>query len=128
MHEQEYAIVQALVPVAWADGHFADKEREMLEALLESYGASEPQKAELRTYAATKRTLEDIPLQDLSASDRRTLLHHAVILSFADGHQDATESKLLRDLAEKLHVPADEATSIVEEATARAKKHLHLLG
>src|SRR5688572_1913744 len=55
MHEQEFAIVRALVPVAWADGDFADKEKEMLEALLDAYGANDGEKQQLRDYAKEKR-------------------------------------------------------------------------
>lgn len=128
MHEQEFAIVRALVPVAWADGHFAEKEQEMLDALLDAYSASEDEKKQLRDYAKEKRTLDDINLQDLSAADRRVLLQHAVLLTFADGHQQAEESKFLDELAAKLKVPADEAKAVIAEAEARAKKHLDLLG
>ena len=128
MHEQEFAIVRALVPVAWADGDFADKEKEMLEALLDAYQATDDETKQLREYAKEKKTLEDINLQDLSASDRRVLLQHAVLLTFADGDQAAAESKFLEDLATKLKVPAEEAKSVISEAEARAKKHLNLLG
>ena len=128
MHEQEYAIVQALVPVAWADGTFADKEREILEALLDAYQASETQKAALREYAKEKRGLDDIALQELSAADRRVLLQHAVLVSFADGEQHPLEAEFLLALAEKLRVPADEAKAVMTDAEARAKKHLGLLG
>ena len=127
MHDQELAIVRALVPVAWADGDFADKEKEMLEALLEAYGASEAQKKDLRDYAKDKRTLEDIDLQELSAGDRRTLLQQAVLLSFADGEQHPTEAALLGELATKLRIPAEEAKAVMTEAEARAKKHLDVL-
>jgi tellurite resistance protein len=128
MHEQEFAIVRALVPVAWADGHFADKEKEMLEALLDAYEATDEERASLREYAKEKRTLDDIDLQELSAADRRVLLQHAVILSFADGHQHADESKLLAELATRLKVPVEEAKSVIAEAETRAKKNLGLLG
>ena len=128
MHEQEFAIVRALVPVAWADGHFAEKEKEMLEALLDAYEATEDEKKQLREYAQEKRTLDDINLQELSAEDRRVLLQHAVLLTFADGHQHADETKLLGDLATKLKVPADEAKAVIADAEARAKKNLKLLG
>lgn len=128
MHEQEFAIVRALVPVAWADGHFAEKEKEMLEALLDAYEATEDEKKLLRDYAKEKRTLEDIDLQELSAADRRVLLQHAVLLTFADGHQHADESKFLGELATKLKVPADEAKAVIADAEARAKKNLKLLG
>jgi len=128
MHEQEYAIVRALVPVAWADGEFADKEKEMLDALLDAYGATDEQKTQLREYAKEKRTMDDINLQDLSAPDRRVLLQQAVILSFADGEQHPAEAKFLADLAARLRVPADEAKAVMAEAEARAKKHLQMLG
>jgi uncharacterized tellurite resistance protein B-like protein len=128
MHEQEFAIVRALVPVAWADGEFADKEKEMLEALLDAYSATEDEKKQLRDYAKDKRTLEDIDLQELSAADRRVLLQHAVLLTFADGHQAAAESKCITDLAAKLRIPEEEAKSVIVEAETRAKKHLNLLG
>ena len=95
MHEQETALIRALVPVAWADGDFAKKEQEMLDAFLEAYGATDAEKAELREYAKEKRTLEDIELNNLSASDRRVLLQHAVLLSFADGQQSPAESEFL---------------------------------
>ena len=127
MYEEELAIVRALVPVAWADGEFAEKEREMLEGLLEAYGATDAEKADVRTYASEKRTLEDINLQDLSAGDRRVLLQCAVLLTFADGEQHASESKLLGDLAVKLRIPDEEAKSVIAAAEERAKKNQSLL-
>jgi tellurite resistance protein len=128
MHDGELAIVRALVPVAWADGDFADKEKEMLEALLDAYAATDAEKKALRDYAKEKRTLEDIELQELSAADRRVLLQHAVLLTFADGEQHPAESKLLGELAQKLRIPTEEAKSVMAEAETRAKKHLKLLG
>jgi hypothetical protein len=128
MHEQEFAIVRALVPVAWADGTFADTEKQMLDALLDAYEASDAQKKAIHEYAKEKRSLEDIDLQDLSFADRRVLLQNAVLLTFADGVQAPAESKFLTDLAARLRVPADEAKAVMTEAEARAKKHLGLLG
>jgi uncharacterized tellurite resistance protein B-like protein len=128
MHEETFAIIQALVPVAWADGHFAEKEKEMLAALLDAYEATDDEKKRLQDYAKEKRTLDDINLQDLSAGDRRVLLQHAVLLSFADGEQHPAESQLIGALAAKLRIPADEAKAVITEAEARAKKNLKLLG
>jgi len=91
MQEETFALIQALVPIAWADGEFAATEKEMLDALLEAYEASPEEKKKLQEYAKEKRTLDDINLQDLSAASRRVLLQHAVLLSFADGEQHATE-------------------------------------
>lgn len=128
MQEETFALIQALVPVAWADGDFADKEKEMLDAFLEAYGATDDEKKRLHEYAKEKRTIDDINLQDLSAADRRVLLQHAVLLSFADGVQHPAESKLIAELATKLRIPADEAKAVIAEAEARAKKNLKLLG
>ena len=127
MQEETFALLQALVPVAWADGDFAATEKEMLDALLEAYEASPEEKTRLQEYAKEKRTLDDINLQDLSAGSRRVLLQHAVLLSFADGEQHAAESKLIGELAVKLKIPADEAKAVITEAEARAKKNLKLL-
>ena len=128
MQEETFALIQALVPIAWADGDFAAKEKEMLDALLEAYEATPDEKKKLQDYAAEKRTLDDINLQDLSAASRRVLLQHAVLLSFADGEQHATESTLIKELAVKLRIPEEEATAVITEAEARAKKNLNLLG
>ena len=127
MHEEEYAIVKSLVPVAWADGVMADKEKEMLTALLEAYRASETQKAEILEYAKEKRTLEDINLQDLSAADRRVLLQQAVLLTFVDGEQAKEEDEFLTAMSKKLRIPDEEAKGVISEAAARAKKLLDLL-
>ena len=127
MDEQEFAIVRGLVPVAWADGEFAETEKQMIEALLDAYNASPSQKKEILDYAKEKRTLEDIHLQDLSATDRRVLLQHAVLLSFADGQQSPHESTFLNSLIERLRIPKEEADSVVTVSAERAKKSLNLL-
>lgn len=127
MHDGEFAIVRALVPIAWADGEYAQKEKEMLEGLLEAYGATDSERASLLDYAKEKRTLEDIDLQELSAGDRRVLLQVAVLLTFADGKQAAEEVQIVNELAVKLRIPADEAKAVIAAAEERAKKHLSLL-
>jgi uncharacterized tellurite resistance protein B-like protein len=127
MHEQDIAIVKALVPVAWADNVYADQERQMLEALLVAYEATDAEKKSVMAFAANRRTINDIQTQDLSSDDRRVLLQHAVILTFADGDQSADEVEFLTKLAEKLRIPEPEAKALMASAAERAKKHLHLL-
>jgi tellurite resistance protein len=127
MHDQDLAIVKALVSVAWADGVFAEREREMLDALLDAYGAAPSEREAVNAYAALPRTLDDIDPQDLSTDDRRVLLQHAVLLSFADGDLSKEEAALLTDLSAKLRIPEKEAKSLIEAGTARAKASLHLL-
>jgi uncharacterized tellurite resistance protein B-like protein len=127
MHEQELAIVKALVPVAWADGTYSEKEKETLEALLAAYDATPDEKNQVLGFAAEKRTLDDIDLQQLDAHDRRVLLQHAVLLTFASGAQSAEDAKFLELLASRLKIPADEAKAVMAAAAERAKKSLGLL-
>jgi uncharacterized tellurite resistance protein B-like protein len=127
MHEQDLAIVKALVPVAWADGVFAEREKEMLDALLDAYSASDTEKQEMHQYAAEKRSIDDINLQDLSADDRRVLLQHAVLLTFADGDQSTDEVDFLLKLAGRLRIPEEEAKALMDAGADRAKKYLNLL-
>jgi uncharacterized membrane protein YebE (DUF533 family) len=127
MHEENKAILKSLVSVAWADGVFADTERQMLDALIDAFEASEAEASELRAYAAEKRTLDDIPLTDLSADDRRVLVQHAVLLTFIDRVQHKSERQFIDDLCKKLRIPDEEAGGLVADAEMRAKRLLPLL-
>jgi tellurite resistance protein len=127
MHEQDKAILKSLVSVAWADGRLASEESEVLEALLQAFEATAEDAGEIREYAKTPRTLDDIPLTELSADDRRTLLSHAVLLTFIDGEQHEQEKKVLSELCERLRIPAEEAAGLLGAAEGRAKRFLDLL-
>jgi tellurite resistance protein len=127
MHTENMAIVKSLVSVAWADGVYGDEEREMVEALISAFEANPEQADEIRSYAAEKKTLDDIPFEDLSPDDRRVLLQHAVLLSYIDGEQHESEKQHIGELCGKLQIPDDEAKSLLEQAEARAKRFLNLL-
>ncbi len=127
MHEQNMAIVKSLVSVAWADGVFADAERDMVEALIAAFEADEAEAKEIRAYATVKRSIDDIPVTELSADDRRVLVQHAVLLTYVDGTQDATEKDFIDQLCKRLRIPEDEAKALVGSAEARAKRFLNLL-
>ena len=99
----------------------------MIEALIAAFEASEAEAQEIRAYAAEKKTLDDLPITELSADDRRVLLQHAVLLTYIDGEQHETEKQHLAALCERLRIPSDEATSLVAAAEARAKRFLNLL-
>lgn len=124
MHEQDMAILKSLVAVAWVDGKFASEEREHLDALIGAFGATEAEAASVREFAATPRSLADIPLSELSADDRRTLLNHAVVLTYIDGEQTGVEKAFVNDLSTTLRIPENESTRIVEAAEARVKRLL----
>ena len=127
MHEQNMAILKSLVSVAWADGVFADEEKEMVEALIAAFEATDAEAKEIRTYAATKRSLDDIPITELSTDDRRVLVQHAVLLTYVDGVQAESERVFIDALCKKLRIPDDEAKALVDSAGARAKRFLNLL-
>jgi uncharacterized membrane protein YebE (DUF533 family) len=127
MHDENMAILKSLVSVAWADGVFADEEREMVDALLDAFEATPDEAQAVYAYAAEKRTIDDIPLTDLSADDRRVLLQHAVLLTFVDKEQHETEKKFIGELCVKLRIPDAEAQNLVSIAELRAKRFFDLL-
>lgn len=127
MHEQNLAILKGLVSVAWADGRVAEEELEVIEALLDAFEATPSEAREVREFAKTPKTLDDVPLTDMSHDDRRVLLQHAVLLTYIDGEQHEQEKKLLEGLCEKLRIPSLEAKGIIESASERAKHFLNLL-
>ena len=127
MHDQDMAIVRALIPVAWADGDYADKEKETIEALLDAYNASDAERNDIREYAKQKRTIDDINLQELSADDRRVLLQHAVLLCYVDNDFSNDEQNFVEELGTRLKIPPDEAKGLIFAAGERAKKLLNLL-
>jgi uncharacterized membrane protein YebE (DUF533 family) len=109
MHASDNALLRALVVVAWADGRFADEERAMIEALLEALGATPDEREEMRAYASTPRTIDELDVGSLSASDRENLLQHAVAMSLADDVQDEKELAVLRALADRLGIAAPQS-------------------
>jgi tellurite resistance protein len=127
MHDQNMAILKSLVSVAWADGDFADKEREMVDALIAAFSATDEQAKEIREYSAEKKSLDDIPIEDLSADDCRVLLQHAVLLTYVDGEQHESEKQLIEELCKRLGFPEDQAKELISYADTRAKRFLGLL-
>ena len=121
------AILKGLVAIAWADGRVADEELEVIEALLQAFGASPSETREIRSYSKEPKRLTDIPITDLSFDDRRVLLQHAVLLTFIDGEQHEKEKKLLEELCELLRIPGVEAKGLIAAAEERAKSFLNLL-
>lgn len=127
MHEQNVAILKGLVAVAWSDGDFAESEQQALDGLLAAFGASDDEANDLRDYAKVPRKLEDIPLKELSADDRRMLFSHAVLLTWVDGSQHVKEKEFLDELAKHLRLTDDERKTIETSSSDRAKKYLKLL-
>ncbi len=126
MQEHQEAMLKSLVAVAWADGRVEEEESEVIEALLAAFEIGGDDADAIREYAKTSRSIDDIPITDLSATDRRQLLQHAVILTYIDGEQSTEEVGLLKSLVEKLRIPEDEATELLKYAEQRAKRLLEL--
>jgi tellurite resistance protein len=116
------AMVKSLVAVAWADGLMHREEQLVLDALVVAFQLDEHDTAELRAYAKTPRTLDDLQLGNLLDAERRALLQHALLLTHADGHQTQSELDVTRELARRLDIPADETAEIVAAAERRAKR------
>jgi len=127
MHAENIAILKALTSVAWSDGDYGKDEREMMNAMLDAFDATEEQANELRAYAETKRTLDDVPIEDLSSDDLRVLIQHAVLLTFIDGKQNENEKKFVEELARYVGIPDAEAGALITAAEARARKNQQLL-
>src|SRR5688500_15816394 len=122
MEDYQEAMLKSLVAVAWADGRVDGEESEVIEALLSSFEVKGADADTIREYAKTHRSLDDVPLTDLSAADRRTLLQHAVILTYIDGEQSEKEKHVIDDLVQKLRIPADEAEELLTVANERARR------
>lgn len=127
MQDYQEAMLKSLVAVAWADGRVEGEESEVIEALLDSFEIEGADRETIRDYAKTPRTLDDVPLSELSASDRRALLQHAVILTYIDGHQSEKEKQIVGQLVEKLRIPTDEAAGLLASADERARRLISLL-
>ena len=126
MQEHQEAMLKSLVAVAWADGRVEEEESEVIEALLAAFEIGGDDADSIREYAKTSRSIDAIPITDLSATDRRQLLQHAVILTYIDGEQSTEEVGLLNALVEKLRIPEDEASELLKYAEQRAKRLLEL--
>ena len=99
----------------------------MIDALIDAFQATPSEAREVRLFAQERRTLDDIPLTDLSYDDRRVLLQHAVVITHIDGEQVESERQLLGDLAQRLSIPAAEAQHMLAVAEQRAASLRELL-
>ncbi|MBK6580570.1 MAG: TerB family tellurite resistance protein [Sandaracinaceae bacterium] len=127
MQDYQEAMVKSLIAVAWADGKVEDEETEVIDALISAFELEGADADAIREFAKTPRTLDEIPLTELSLHDRRMLLQHAVIVTFIDGDQSAEELALLDDLQNRLHLEEAEAKELREMATSRAQRLLQLM-
>lgn len=127
MQDYQEAMVKSLVAVAWADGRVDAEEHEVIEALIGAFELEGADAAHIREYAQSPRSIDEIPLTELSLHDRRMLVQHAVILTYMDGHQSDKEKEVLAALVAKLHLPEEETGPLLAAAEERAKRLASLL-
>jgi tellurite resistance protein len=124
---EKKSILQLLVALAWADGRVDVEEQEVVEALIDAFGAGTDEAQELRTWAKAPRTLDGIDISGLSRSDMQLALQHGVLLTYIDGEQSEAERKLIDQLVARLGLSPDEAAPLLESAQAFAKQLLSAL-
>jgi uncharacterized tellurite resistance protein B-like protein len=126
VNDYRAAMLMSLVAVAWADEQLHARELEVIEALIAAFDLTDGEAEQVREYAKTPRSLDDVPLAELSFADRRVLVLHAVLLSYADGDPVASELRIIDQLVDRLRIPTDEATRLLTAAHARAERLLPL--
>lgn len=109
-------VLKSLVAVMWADGKVEGSESSVLEGLIAGFGASDAEEAEVLEYAKSARTLDDVPLAELSVEDRELLLANAALLVAADGEQTDAEKDVLHKLSGLLGFADDEAKKIIDSS------------
>ena len=127
LDETRQKLLKLLVALAWADGRVDEEEMEIVEAVLDSFEANEEEGNEIRAWAKTPRSLDDVDTSGLTEEDADLVLYQAVLLTFIDGEQSEKESALLNQFIEKLNMPAERAKDVLERATSRAKELLPVL-
>lgn len=127
MQDYQEAMLKSLVAVAWADGQLHGEESDIIDGLLAVYEIEGKDAETIRAFAKTKRTLDEIPLTELSTDDRRQLLQHAILVTYADGKQSEAEHAVINQLVEKLRIAPEDAKQIRAATEARAKRLENLL-
>jgi tellurite resistance protein len=117
-------MLKLLIAMAWADGRVDEEEIEVVNALLDGFGAGEAEADELRAWAKEPRNLDDVDTSELSISDTEVVLQHAVLLTYIDGEQSEKEVELLDKFVAKLGLPKELAAPVLESADAWAKSLL----
>jgi uncharacterized tellurite resistance protein B-like protein len=116
--------LKLLVALAWADGRVDEEEMEVVEAMLDAYGADGDEAQEIRDWAREKRSLDDVDVSDMNMNDLTAVLQHAVLLTYIDGEQSETEIKLLKDFIAKLGLTMEEAEPVLMAAEHFTKQLL----
>jgi uncharacterized tellurite resistance protein B-like protein len=114
MTPAEMRVLKSLVAVMWADGKVEGSESSVLEGLIAGFGASDQEEAEVLGWAKTPRSLDDVPLSELTQEDRELLLGNAALITLADGEQSASEKEILQRLVQLLGFSDAKAQEIID--------------
>lgn len=114
MTPAEMRVLKSLVAVIWADGKVEGAESSVLEGLIAGFGATDKEEAEVLEWAKVPRTLDDVPLNELTQEDRELLLGNAALITIADGEQSASEKEVLQRLIQLLEFPDVKAQEILD--------------
>ena len=120
-------LLKLLVTLAWADGRVEEAEMEVVEAMLDAFGADQAGGDEIRAWAKVPRSLDDLDTSGLTQDDLELVLYQAVLLTFIDGEQTAEEVALLDDFISRLGLDKQRADAVLGRATARAKDMVSVL-
>ena len=110
--EKHFAMLRAVLDVAWCDGSFDEREERLLEQLAQSLNIDAAQLAALK---GSSGDADDPALKRLVSSydDRLYLYQQAVKMSYADGIVMPEEVEMLRKLRTSLfsldEAPAEDA-------------------
>lgn len=107
------AILEAMVAMAWADARL---EREEIMAIQAAGRVLELPDDVLDALDAGPPAVEAIAHDDLEPTERELVFLCAAWMSSVDSHEDGGEEGLLRELAERLEIPAKEATRLRDDA------------
>jgi len=124
LNEDRKTILKLLVALAWADGRVTPEEMEIVDALLDAFEASTEAATEIREWAKTPKTLDDVDVAGLHRSSLILALQHGVLLTYIDGEQSDNERKLIGDLVRKIGFSSSEAAPLLESAEMFAKSLL----
>ena len=120
-------LLKLLVALAWADGKVDEEELEVVEAMFDTFEADKTTAEEIRQWAKTPRSLDDVDVKGLAKEDAELVLYQAVLLTYIDGEQTEKEIKLLDDFMVKLGLEKEESEPILKRATERATELLPIL-
>lgn len=123
MTDNDRKVLQALIAVAWADGQMEESESTVIDGLLAGFDASDEEEEQLREYARTPRTVDDIDVVGLTEEDKELLLGNAALLTHADGEQSTAERLLLGKLSTILGFDHPRAFDIIESVRGGALDH-----